>query len=335
MIRIVKPKNKRVARVLEKRAPKLEENVKKLMLLHGSKVSNTLRGILSDLHHLKKSGGNSIKLSKENGDVRPFEGGGEASLEFMCQKTDCSLFVFASHSKKRPNNLVLGRMFDHHLYDMVEIGVENYKSVQALGGGRKDAPQEGSKPCFVFLGEAFETQEKFRQLKEILLDFFRGEVVETINLSGLDRVIVCVAAKEKVAFRHCAIVLKAPASGSEVPHVGLVETGPALDFTLRRNRLPSEDLKKVAMRRAMKLAKKVKNVRGDSLAGKVGRIYMRRQEVEGMPLTKMKGLKRERRQAAAAAAAAAPAKASTADESEAQDSQAQDENPKTKRTRAD
>lgn len=93
MIRIVKPKNKRVARVLEKRAPKLEENVKKLMLLHGSKVSNTLRGILSDLHHLKKSGGNSIKLSKENGDVRPFEGGGEASLEFMCQKTDCSLFV--------------------------------------------------------------------------------------------------------------------------------------------------------------------------------------------------------------------------------------------------
>jgi len=37
-----------------------------------------------------------------------------------------SLFVLGSHSKKRPNNLVLGRTFNHQILDMVELGVENY-----------------------------------------------------------------------------------------------------------------------------------------------------------------------------------------------------------------
>lgn len=83
---------------------------------------------------------------------------------------------FGSHSKKRPNNLVIGRMFDHHVYDMIELGVEKFNSIDSLGGGRKSAPQLGSKPCFVFIGEAFDTKPEFQHLRELLLDFFRGEV---------------------------------------------------------------------------------------------------------------------------------------------------------------
>lgn len=48
----------------------------------------------------------------------------------------------------------------------------------------------------------------------------------------------------------------------------------------------------------------VKNVGGDMLKGKVGRIYMPRQEVDKMALAKPKGLKRARREAAAEAKAA-------------------------------
>lgn len=48
-----------------------------------------------------------------------------------------------------------------------------------------------------------------------------------------------------------------------------------------------------------------KNVGGDMLQGKVGRIYMPKQSFDSLGLVKMKGLKRERRQAAAARAAAA------------------------------
>ncbi|CAM6086697.1 unnamed protein product [Calypogeia fissa] len=298
MLRIVKPKTKRAKRILEKRAPKLEENVKKVMLLNGTKTSSVIKGVVADLHHLKKTGGNSVKFSRKNDNVRPFEGGGETSLEFLSQKTDCSLFVFGSHSKKRPNNLVVGRMFDHHVYDMIELGVEKFKSIDSLGGGRKSAPQSGSKPCFVFIGEAFDTKPEFQHLRELLLDFFRGEVVETFNVDGLDRVFVCAAVGEKVYLRHCGVEYKKSAGSG--PRISLVEVGPSMDLTIRRHREPSDDLRKAATKTVSKTTKKkVKNVKGDSLAGKVGRIYMPKQEVGGMALAKMKGLKRERRERAA------------------------------------
>jgi hypothetical protein len=60
--------------------------------------------------------------------VRPMEAGGEVALEFLCQKNECGLFAVASHSKKRPHNLVLGRMFDYHLYDVLELGVRERPS---------------------------------------------------------------------------------------------------------------------------------------------------------------------------------------------------------------
>ena len=47
-----------------------------------------------------------------------------------------------------------------------------------------------------------------------------------------------------------------------------------------------------------------KNVGGDALDGKVGRIYMPKQDVNTVALAKPKGLKRERREAAQEASAA-------------------------------
>ena len=37
-------------------------------------------------------------------------------------------------------------------------------------------------PCFVFVGEQFENVPEFRLAKSVLLDFFRGRLVEGINL---------------------------------------------------------------------------------------------------------------------------------------------------------
>lgn len=296
MLRVIKPKTRRARRFLENRAPKLQENAKKTLLLCGTKSSSVLKQILSDLHAIKKgSEGEAIKLTHKNSNIRPFEGGGEAPLEFLSQKTDCSLFAFGSHSKKRPNNLVLGRMFDYHLYDMVEVGVEGYKSIHELGGGGKYAPQVGSKPSLVFIGEDFETKPELKQMKSLLTDLFRGQVIETLNLAGLDRVYICVTAGGKVWIRHCAVRLKK--SGTKVPRIELVQVGPNLDLVVRRNRVPGPELTKEAMKSPKSLLKKkVKNVSTDSLAGKVGRIYMPKQEVGEMALAKMKGLKRERRE---------------------------------------
>ncbi|KAI3870571.1 hypothetical protein MKX03_022764 [Papaver bracteatum] len=288
------PKSDRAKRAVEKRAPKLIENGKKTLILQGTKTSNMLNNVLTELYHLKR--GSAIRYTRKNDNIRPFENGGETSLEFYSLKTDCSLFVYGAHSKKRPNNLVLGRTYDHHIYDLVEVGVENFKSMKDFSYDKKLAPRVGSKPFFAFIGEGFESVEELKHLKEVLLELFRGEVIENLNLSGVDRVYVCTATSSNtVFFTHCALRLKR--SGTVVPRMELVEVGPSMDLVVRRHRLPNEGLTKQAMRKSIDPhKKKPKNVKSD-FEGVRGRVYIPDQEVGSMPLfNNVKGLKRERRE---------------------------------------
>ena len=68
-------------------------------------------------------------MTKKN-EIRPFED--INSLEFLSQKNDCSLFMVGSHSKKRPHNLIMGRIFNYQLLDMIELGVLDYKSIESF-----------------------------------------------------------------------------------------------------------------------------------------------------------------------------------------------------------
>lgn len=71
-----------------------EENGKKTLILHGTKTSNVLNSVLTQIYHLKKD--SAVKYSRKNADIRPFESGGETSLEFFSLKTDCSIFVVST-----------------------------------------------------------------------------------------------------------------------------------------------------------------------------------------------------------------------------------------------
>lgn len=86
------------------------------------------------------------------------------------------ILQFGSTSKKRPDNLVIGRTYDHHIYDLIEVGVENFKRMDSFTYDKKLAPQAGSKPFIVFSGEAFESVDELKHLKEVLLELLRGEV---------------------------------------------------------------------------------------------------------------------------------------------------------------
>ncbi|XP_031270921.1 ribosome production factor 2 homolog [Pistacia vera] len=295
MLKIKTPKKGRVKRELEKRAPKLVETGKKTLLLQGTKTSNTLNAVLTELYLLKK--GSAVRYTRKNENIRPFESGGETSLEFFSLKTDCSIFVYGSTSKKRPDNLVIGRTYDHHIYDLVEVGVENFKPMNSFTFDKKLAPQVGSKPFVCFIGEGFESVEELKHLKDVLVDLLRGEVIENLNLAGVDRAYVCTASSSnRVFFTHCALRLKK--SGTIVPRMELVEIGPSMDLIVRRHRLPNDSLRKEAMKTAKdQPKKKVKNVSHDSIQGKIGKIYIPDQKLGDMALpNKSKGVKRERRE---------------------------------------
>ena len=63
---------------------------------------------------------------------------------------------------------------------MVELGIDRSVSITELGGGGKYAPQLGSKPCLVFVGEDFETKPDMSLVKSMLVDIFRGEVALSV-----------------------------------------------------------------------------------------------------------------------------------------------------------
>jgi hypothetical protein len=62
-----------------------------------------------------------------------------------------------------------------------------------------EKPGLGHKPCIIFEGAAFDATFEMRKLRNLLLDHFRGRVVDKINLAGVDRVCVVTAPGESAA----------------------------------------------------------------------------------------------------------------------------------------
>lgn len=282
---ITKPKTKRSKRFLESRAPKLSEDLKSAMIMKGGNTSDTVTQALKDMYALKKP--NAVLYKKKN-ITRPFED--STSLEFFSKKTDCSLFLFGSHNKKRPNNLIFGRLFDFHVLDMVELGIEKHVSLKEFKIGK--CP-EGTKPMLVFAGEAFNTDTELKRLKSLLIDFFRGPTVVAVRLAGLEHVIHFTALDGKIYMRSYKCLLKK--SGCRTPRIELEEMGPSFDFVLRRTHLASEQLSQLAHRqpRALK-PKKKKNISHDAFGTKFGRVHMQKQDLTKLHTRKMKGLRKRK-----------------------------------------
>ena len=242
-------------------------------------------------------------LVTENPDVRPFESGGSERIEFFCRKNDASLFVVGSHSKKRPHNIVLGRTFDSHLLDMVELGLDA-DSFQCLDDFQNTKVPVGTKPCLLFSGEAFESDTGMKRIKSLLIDMFRGESqVSHVRLAGLELSLQFTAVGGglsggpfKILFRSYRINTK-KSDNIRLPRVELEEIGPRMDLIVRRTHFASDDLFKSASKQVKNAKRtekrKTKNVTDDGLGGTLGRIHVPAQNVgDGTLQTrKMKGLK--------------------------------------------
>jgi len=295
MQRVVKPKNQRSKRALESREPKAIENTKSALFVRGSKCSEKCLTLLKDIHALKKPHVAPVFHSKKN-DILPFEN--VTPLETMCKKFDSSLFLFGSHNKKRPHNLIMGRLFDSHLLDMIELGVDEntFKPLAEFPGQTLNF---GTKPCLLFSGPAFEQDETMKRVQNVLIDFFRGPVVDNVRLAGFQHALQFTALEEEVAgVKKFKVLMRSykiqlMKSGTKLPRVELEEMGPRVDMVVRRTHLASDDLFKTACRQVKNIqkVKKVKNITEDGLGTQHGRVHVPAQNIGTLQTRKMKAFK--------------------------------------------
>ena len=206
-------KTARGRRILRNMAPKLAENPRTALIVRGQKTSAMINQCLTDLFVVKKP--NAKHFTRHNA-VHPFED--VMPLEFLCQKNDASLFAFGTHSKKRPHNLVLGRCFDHHVMDMYEFGVENFHGMAEFAKDVGGGSMTDAKPCLLFHGEEWENDASLTYLKDMLIDFFHGEVTDQIAPLGIEQVISFTArADKKVHIRSYLARLLKSAEGAHDP----------------------------------------------------------------------------------------------------------------------
>jgi ribosome production factor 2 len=247
--------------------------------------------VLKDLYTLKKP---AAKQFTKRNLTRPFED--PSSVEFLCRANDSSLFSYVSHSKKRPQNLVMGRLFDFQILDMIELSVDplTFKSMADFEGTRQAVVRIDSKPMFIFQGSEFESDPDLKTLKNLFLDYFRGQVLDKINIAGLDRVVVCTAHKSVVYFRHYGILLKT--AGTKYPRVELDLVGPSMDLKIRRVRSGQADIRKLAMHtpRTRPNSAKRHNKEAGQFGSVQGRIHIGRQNLDDINLAKHKGLKKRK-----------------------------------------
>lgn len=126
----------------------------------------------------------------------------------------------------------------------------------------------------------------------MLLHFFRGAVIDSLNLAGLEHVIVCSAIEDRIFFRHYGISLLK--SGSKIPRVELTEIGPSFDCVIRRHKFASDDLAREALKvpKETQVSKK-KNLQTTPLGETLATIHMGRQDLTGLTTRRGKALKRK------------------------------------------
>ncbi|KAM3721980.1 Ribosome production factor [Dirofilaria immitis] len=275
-------KTRRGKRFLENRQPKIIENDKTAIIVKGGKTNQTVTDALADLYALKKP--LAMRMKRRN-PIYLFEN--DVEMESFAMKYDTSLFLFGSNSKKHPNSLVMGRMYDYHVLDMVELQIENF--VKSADFDTAKIPV-GCKPCIVLQGTEFEKDESMKRIGNLMVDWFRGAVIENICLQGLELVISLTALEQKIYLRVYRTCLKKSTGTS--PRVELVEIGPRIDFGVHRNKFANESLFREAIKQPKQiLAKKRKNTSTNVFGTELGRVHVGKQNIDGMQTKKMKALR--------------------------------------------
>ncbi|XP_030374964.1 ribosome production factor 2 homolog [Scaptodrosophila lebanonensis] len=284
LLRIRKPKTRKGKKVLLAREPQLVEPARTMVFLDGRKCGGNVKQCMKDLQQLKKP---LVKVLNRKNDITPFDD--PSSLEFLAMKNDAAQFAFGSTSKKRPDNIVLGRIFENEILDMFELGIKRYLSISDF---KNEKIGTCVKPCLVFNGPKWAQTEELRRLRNLFIDTFHREKVESIRLQGIEHVLSFTVTDDmNILMRSYQILLKK--SGQKTPRIELEEIGPSADFSIRRTKIASEDLYKQSRKqpKQLKVTKK-KNITTDGLGNTKGRVHLGKQETGSIQTRRVKALKK-------------------------------------------
>lgn len=280
------PKTTKGRRILARREPQIVEGAKSALVIRGLKCSAPVQMFLRDMYVLRN---NLATLFMRSHPYHPFED--VTRLEQLCNKHDHSLFLFGSSTKKRPFRVIFGRLFKQGLLDMEEYSISDYTSRADIGQGAEEC-MTGNKPLVVFQGAAFDSDERLKRTKSLLLDYFSGPRPEKVLLQGLEQVIVCTALdapskpgalsdepEHKVQVRRYRVLMQK--SGSRLPRVELKELGPRFTLSLDRSKAPDKELWKQSIKIPKEIKKKKeKNISKDTTGKKRARIHLGRQDFD-------------------------------------------------------
>lgn len=122
-----KAKTHKGRKILEDRESKIYETEKKTVFLKANKTSNDISTLMHDLYTMKKA--NSVLVNKRV-DIKPFENA--SIIENYSKKNEAAFVCVGSNTKKRPDNLLISRIYDEEVLDMFEFGVSNFKARESF-----------------------------------------------------------------------------------------------------------------------------------------------------------------------------------------------------------
>lgn len=96
------------------------------------------------------------------------------------------------------NSFCTGRLFDHHVLDAFEFGVESFKSMLEF---KSWTPSVGIKPALVFMGEDFDTVHSLNRMKSLFIDLFHQNETELVHLNNVEYVVTFAVVENKVLIR--------------------------------------------------------------------------------------------------------------------------------------
>jgi len=80
---------------------------------------------------------------------------------------------------------------------MVEFGVNEFRGLDEFS----TSIPTNTKPCLIFSGELWEQSPELLKLKSLLVDAFRGEVIDAVRLQGIEHTIMFTATKDNIHIR--------------------------------------------------------------------------------------------------------------------------------------